>query len=645
MILLSMVLCLFAISLASARCWQTIYETDFSTDPGWTTNNPAYFYWDGTDSTYFACQYNVNNGGYYTGYNAGYDGGSILLEFEIIVESEQYCSDLSFGMFDSDFVTDRESYFRLGFTHNDQDLHTFLSWCNADSTCGYASDTTAQWVLGSKYRVALEYNADDNTLMVDIRNEDGSPFTNYTATGVGPFNSDMGNVGSSNVRVGNFGCPENVSTCGRFDKVKYSLEASSLIIPSVSVLPCDAQPVIVDVQDSIRGIAIPLKKEYGVQIRKRSMVGLPTENWYVTFEEQTDTTFFIHFQDTSGAGLPPGQHTVLNLYVQPECTTSTFIYWDTAFSDDVFRTLAFTNMQYQTIYPAFVPDPSPTEIVGYVPGDVDGSGAVDISDLVYMVDYMFTGGPPPCVMDAFDVSGDCIGDISDLVYKVDYMFTGGVELQCGCISAGALAKVAVHPEIVMTTNVDNGMTTISLTAPFDLRALDLTLAGPDGAAPVTLLGDDLDMVYGQEGERVKIGILDLDGANVIPAGENRVIQIAGEYEVVSAVVATDGYHTYAATIGEAAKGGSLPSEYALSQNYPNPFNPRTTISFSLPVASHVSLEIYNVMGQRVTTVADGFYEAGVHACEWDGSAVASGVYFYRIETPEFVETKKMMLLK
>ncbi len=80
-------------------------------------------------------------------------------------------------------------------------------------------------------------------------------------------------------------------------------------------------------------------------------------------------------------------------------------------------------------------------------------------------------------------------------------------------------------------------------------------------------------------------------------------------------------------------------------NYPNPFNPVTTISFSLPVASHVSLEVYNVMGQRVTTVADGFYEAGVHACEWDGSAVASGVYFYRIETPEFAETKKMMLLK
>ena len=145
--------------------------------------------------------------------------------------------------------------------------------------------------------------------------------------------------------------------------------------------------------------------------------------------------------------------------------------------------------------------------------------------------------------------------------------------------------------------------------------------------------------------RTRIGIR---SPRVFPGDPSHTIRYAGPHpavRVVSAVVATDGYHTYVATIGEAAKGGSLPSDYALGQNYPNPFNPVTTISFSLPVASHVTLEVYNVMGQRVTTVSDGFYEAGVHACEWNGSAVASGVYFYRIETPEFVETKKMMLLK
>jgi flagellar hook assembly protein FlgD len=71
----------------------------------------------------------------------------------------------------------------------------------------------------------------------------------------------------------------------------------------------------------------------------------------------------------------------------------------------------------------------------------------------------------------------------------------------------------------------------------------------------------------------------------------------------------------------------------------------TTISFSLPVASYVELVVYNIRGQKVTTIADGFYEAGLHNCTWNGSQVASGVYFYRIETLEYIETRKMVLLK
>ncbi len=80
-------------------------------------------------------------------------------------------------------------------------------------------------------------------------------------------------------------------------------------------------------------------------------------------------------------------------------------------------------------------------------------------------------------------------------------------------------------------------------------------------------------------------------------------------------------------------------------NYPNPFNPVTTISFNLPQQSDVKVEIYNIKGQRVTTLVDGQFNAGEHSCTWDGSAVASGVYFYRLETPRFTESKKMVLLK
>ncbi len=95
----------------------------------------------------------------------------------------------------------------------------------------------------------------------------------------------------------------------------------------------------------------------------------------------------------------------------------------------------------------------------------------------------------------------------------------------------------------------------------------------------------------------------------------------------------------------ASGAGLVPDRYALLQNYPNPFNPTTEIAFTLPVASRVNLEIYNVLGQRVTTLTEGVLEAGEHVFEWDGSEASSGVYFYRLQADDFVDTKKMMLLK
>ncbi len=94
----------------------------------------------------------------------------------------------------------------------------------------------------------------------------------------------------------------------------------------------------------------------------------------------------------------------------------------------------------------------------------------------------------------------------------------------------------------------------------------------------------------------------------------------------------------------------LPKKFELYNNYPNPFNPTTTISYDLPVATHVSVEIYNVLGQVVTCLIDENQSAGHYQVIWDskdgnGDAVASGMYFYRIKTDQFVNSKKMILLK
>ncbi|MBD3168863.1 MAG: T9SS type A sorting domain-containing protein [candidate division Zixibacteria bacterium] len=91
--------------------------------------------------------------------------------------------------------------------------------------------------------------------------------------------------------------------------------------------------------------------------------------------------------------------------------------------------------------------------------------------------------------------------------------------------------------------------------------------------------------------------------------------------------------------------GNLPTATALGQNYPNPFNANTSIPFELADNGNVSVKVYNVSGQLVETLIDGYMEAGSHVASWDASTVSSGVYFYTLETGDYSTTKKMNLLK
>ena len=90
---------------------------------------------------------------------------------------------------------------------------------------------------------------------------------------------------------------------------------------------------------------------------------------------------------------------------------------------------------------------------------------------------------------------------------------------------------------------------------------------------------------------------------------------------------------------------SLPDGFTLKQNYPNPFNPQTTFTFSLPVASHANLSIYNILGQKVVTVLDKRISAGEHSIIFDASDLPTGIYFYRLKTENAMSTKKMVLIK
>lgn len=88
-----------------------------------------------------------------------------------------------------------------------------------------------------------------------------------------------------------------------------------------------------------------------------------------------------------------------------------------------------------------------------------------------------------------------------------------------------------------------------------------------------------------------------------------------------------------------------PDVFRLGQNYPNPFNPTTTISFDIPFQTFVTIKVYNLIGQEVTTIVNENMAAGSYSTVWNASSMASGIYLYKMQTASFTNTRKLVLLK
>jgi len=126
------------------------------------------------------------------------------------------------------------------------------------------------------------------------------------------------------------------------------------------------------------------------------------------------------------------------------------------------------------------------------------------------------------------------------------------------------------------------------------------------------------------------------------------------------VAGTSSNADFAAAFGAATPGGAtstgvevapadtdtgVPHEFRLDQNYPNPFNPETTIAFALPQAGHVTLAVYNALGQRVALLLSETRPAGRYEATWNAAGLPSGLYLYQIQADGFQAVRKMMLIK
>jgi hypothetical protein len=128
---------------------------------------------------------------------------------------------------------------------------------------------------------------------------------------------------------------------------------------------------------------------------------------------------------------------------------------------------------------------------------------------------------------------------------------------------------------------------------------------------------------------------------------DRTISQSTQYSYTLKQIDFNGSYHYSDVVN---LGKSLPLNFVLAQNYPNPFNPSTTLSFGLPVSSNVSLDVYNLIGEKVTSVYQGELEAGNYEYSFDASNLPSGIYVYILnavghDLNQFTASKKMMLLK
>lgn len=127
--------------------------------------------------------------------------------------------------------------------------------------------------------------------------------------------------------------------------------------------------------------------------------------------------------------------------------------------------------------------------------------------------------------------------------------------------------------------------------------------------------------------------------------DSNYLFLFGGFKNPNAVSSAQKYSFSTPPIGIVHTGGEIPRDYKLGQNYPNPFNPKTNFEFRISKTGFVNITIYDLLGREISVIVNENLTAGMYTAEWDGSNYVSGVYFYRLQTADYTETKKMILIK
>ncbi|UCE67550.1 MAG: T9SS type A sorting domain-containing protein [Candidatus Zixiibacteriota bacterium] len=277
-------------------------------------------------------------------------------------------------------------------------------------------------------------------------------------------------------------------------------------------------------------------------------------------------------------------------------------------------------------------------------GDINLNGVpYEVGDIVLFINHILNPSAFPfnaVQREASDINADGIPEtIADLVLLIN-------------IVNGNVPPPKIEPtggNIVVTLTESGETHYISANSAVDLGAILLKLShNPNHELTVNPTGDFTVASNDSNGEITILAYLPEGGG--IPAGEIDLFQISelGEEFEISEIAASDSRGRLLNVVSRI--GAILPDKYELAQNYPNPFNAATKISFALPEPQLTTLEIFNVSGQKVGTLIDGYLDAGKYDITWNGigdngKTVSSGVYLYKLHTDSRSITMKMTLLK
>ena len=309
--------------------------------------------------------------------------------------------------------------------------------------------------------------------------------------------------------------------------------------------------------------------------------------------------------------------------------------------------------------------------LSYRKGDYNGDQEIAIADVVAMINYLFKGAEGHEPLDAGDVNGNGEVTIGDAVYLINYLFKSGTAPYICTIPDVPLARYTERSKAILGLCFPDGDQNqgieVKLNAEVveEVAGIQIELSFDPSQVQVqeistTLRTENLGLYYNIESGKIKIGMVDIYGANTLAPGEGSILKIKFEKKnnqagissakIERAIVVDPSAQELNVQIEPNKVIRPIPQTFSLAQNYPNPFNPTTTIEYALPSDAQVEICIYNILGRKVKVLVDERQLAGYKKVTWDGKNekghdVASGVYFCKIKAGDFTQVKKMVLLK